>query len=456
MFTKTKNNFRRKTQMKKQSIISRQKSFLWLAALIAAVILTTNAPAQQKFLANLSGLQQVPATSSTAKGVAVVTLNADETQATVTINYSGLSSAVTAAHIHGNAAPGQNAAEIFTVGGAGGASGTITTTVNLTAAQATAMRRQQLYFDIRTNIFPDGEIRGQIKRASMFADEDGDGRDDYSTYRQSDNTFYSLLSLGNRVQTRTFGETTPGFLNGSFIGDFEGDGLADPVRFRVNAASGALFWIIYQTDTNTVRSVQWGSFATDFPAVGDYDGDAKQDVAVFRISEGIWYIIQSSTNQPRYEYFGAPGDASAPGDYDKDGKTDVAVTRNIDGKKYWFIKQSSNGQVRVEQWGLPSDTTFGFGPSLIDFDGDGAQDLVVQRNIGGSAYFFVRRSLDNSIFVEQWGLATDIVFVGIDHDGDGKSDIEAIRPINGQNVWFARLSSTGELRAVVWGSASDQ
>ncbi|CAA9388840.1 MAG: hypothetical protein AVDCRST_MAG74-869 [uncultured Pyrinomonadaceae bacterium] len=440
--------------MKKQSIISRPKTLLWLAALIAAVMLTTDASAQQKFLANLSGLQQVPATRSTGKGVAVVTLNADETQATISVNYSGLSSAVTAIHIHGNAAPGQNAAAIFTVEDA--ATGTINRTFNLTRMQVGALRSQRLYFDIHTKIFPDGEIRGQIKRASMFADEDGDGRDDYITYRQGDNTFYSLLSLGDRVQTRSFGETTPGFLNGSFIGDFDGDGLADPVRFRVNATSGLITWLIYQTDTNTVRSVDWGNFATDFVAVGDYDGDAKQDVAVFRISEGIWYIIESSTGAPRYEYFGAPGDASVPGDYDKDGKTDAAVTRDIDGKKHWFIKQSSNGQVRVEQWGLPSDTTFGFGPSLIDFDGDGAQDLVVQRNIDGAAYFYVRRSSDNSFFVEQWGLATDIVFIGIDHDGDGKSDIEAIRPINGQNVWFSRLSSTGESRAVVWGSASDQ
>ena len=437
--------------MKKQLIISRQTSFHWLAALIAAVLFSINVSAQQKFLANLSGLQEVPATSSTAKGVAVVTLNAAETQATVAINYSGLSSAVTAAHIHGNAAPGQTAGEIFTVGGANETSGTIRTTVNLTKRQVGALRSQRLYFDVHTNIFPDGEIRGQIKRASMFTDGDGDGRDDYITYRQSDNTFYSLLSLGNRVQTRTFGETTPGFLEGSFVGDFDGDGLADPVRFRVNAASGLISWIIYQTDTNTVRRVDWGSFATDFVAVGDYDGDGKQDIAVFRLSEGIWYIIESSTNQPRYEYFGAPGDASAPGDYDKDGKTDVAVTRNIDGKKYWFIKQSSNGQVRVEQWGLPSDTVFGFGPSLIDFDGDGAQDLVVQRNIDGAAYFYVRRSSDNSLFVQQWGLATDIAFAGVDHDGDGKSDFEVIRPINGQLVWFARLSSTGELRAIVWG-----
>ena len=169
----------------------------------------------------------------------------------------------------------------------------------------------------------------------------------------------------------------------------------------------------------------------------------------------IWSVV-SSTNAPRYEYFGAPGDASVPGDYDKDGKTDVAVTRNIDGKKYWFIKQSSNGQVRVEQWGLPSDTVFSFGPSQIDFDGDGAADLVVQRNIDGSAYFYVRRSSDNSLFVQQWGLATDQVFVGIDIDGDGKSDIMAVRIINGQQVWFARLSSTGELRAIVWGLAGNQ
>jgi hypothetical protein len=39
---------------------------------------------------------------------------------------------------------------------------------------------------------------------------------------------------------------------------------------------------------------QWGMLP-DIPVVGDYDGNGKADIAVFRPSEGVWYSLQSGS-----------------------------------------------------------------------------------------------------------------------------------------------------------------
>ena len=41
-------------------------------------------------------------------------------------------------------------------------------------------------------------------------------------------------------------------------------------------------------------AVQWG-LGDDTPVPMDYDGDDKTDIAVFRQSLGVWYILPSAT-----------------------------------------------------------------------------------------------------------------------------------------------------------------
>src|SRR5204862_4621041 len=55
------------------------------------------------FTANLTGAQETPPNNSTAVGTATILLNPDETTARVSLNFSGLTSAETDAHIHGPA-----------------------------------------------------------------------------------------------------------------------------------------------------------------------------------------------------------------------------------------------------------------------------------------------------------------------------------------------------------------
>ena len=76
--------------------------------------------------------------------------------------FAGLTTPATAAHIHGPAAPGQNAAVILPLTATAGTSGTITGTGTLSSANATNLLNGLTYVNVHTSTFPGGEIRGQI------------------------------------------------------------------------------------------------------------------------------------------------------------------------------------------------------------------------------------------------------------------------------------------------------
>ena len=73
-----------------------------------------------------------------------------------------------------------------------------------------------------------------------------------------------------------------------------------------------------------LRDRPWGVNG-DVPLPGDYDGDGKADITVYRPSSGHWFILKSSTNSAFMIYqLGTTGDIPVPGDYDGDGKTDTS------------------------------------------------------------------------------------------------------------------------------------
>src|SRR4028119_196885 len=175
-----------------------RKIFLTLTIILSAMMFSITAAAQQKFSVYLSDRQVVPANNSPGSGTCMITLNAPETQISVECRYRNLSSNVTGAHIHDNGPVGVNGPIRFDFSFTGGTTGTIGPLVfNTTPAQVADMRANKWYINIHTSNFPGGEIRGQVKRVTLAADYDGDGRTDIVIYRASDRRFYTLDSLEN-------------------------------------------------------------------------------------------------------------------------------------------------------------------------------------------------------------------------------------------------------------------
>ena len=448
-----------------------KRFFLVPAILLTVMILSAESVAQQRFVAALNTIQEVPPSNSSGRGVCTIILNSTETLITVDCRFSNLTSNAVAAHIHGNAPPGTSAPVLFPLGTPPAAtSGTFAPApIAVTPAQVADMRAKRLYVNIHSANFPNGEIRGQIKITTTPFDEDGDGRTDIAVFRQSDNTVYTLNSINNAVIGYRFGSSSGDiFFSNNHSSDFDGDGRGDLLLNKFNTTNGDLFWNILQTETNTVRSVLWGNVIStngEVPAMADYDGDGKQDIAIFRRATGFWYIIDSSTNKSRVvQNFGAVGDIPSVGDFDKDGKADLTIVRGEGGQLVWYTLMSSTGQpVRVPWGATATDGIFFF--TNVDIDGDGMQDRMTVRTASGQNQFNILRSSDNGQVYITWGINTgtgstsDQPLFG-DYDGDGKTDFVARRNVNGQWLWQILQSSTNyntqQARYQFFGLTTDQ
>jgi hypothetical protein len=70
-------------------------------------------------------------------------------------------------------------------------------------------------------------------------------------------------------------------------------------------------WYIHNSSTGTDTLLAYG-VNTDIPTPGDYDGDARTDIAVYRPSVGTWFVRNSSTGTDTVVTFGVNGDVPLP------------------------------------------------------------------------------------------------------------------------------------------------
>jgi spore coat protein A, manganese oxidase len=291
-------------------------------------------------------------------------------------------------------------------------------------------------------------------------DINGDGKSDYVVVRNVGGGptgqirwWYNTAGTGAPTVALDWGINGDQFL----LEDFDGDQKDDVTVWRSTDVGGSKFYIL-QSLTNTVRIDTFGLPGDVAKVVGDYDGDGKADVAVYRSGlaagqQSTWFYRGSLTpGNINYVPWGQNGDFEAPGDYDGDGKNDFVVQRNAGGGQARFWRRFASGATDTVVFGTPTDNI-----SPGDYDGDGKTDLMVWRGIGGQLTWFLLSSLNGSITQTPYGIsATDFSTQG-DYDGDGKTDIAIWRPNIDptQNFFFSLNSSNGATQIFELGQNGD-
>jgi len=251
----------------------------------------------------------------------------------------------------------------------------------------------------------------------LVGDVDGDGVADLIVWRASTGMWYWLTSSSGydyaAQKQKQWGSGSEGDI--PLVGDIDGDRKADLIVWRPR--TGQWFWLTSSSGYNYAAQGQkaWGSLG-DVPMLGDMDGDGRADLTVWRPASGIWFWLTSASGY-NYSTQGqkawgsqSAGDVPLLGDFDGDGRSDLAVWRATTGVWFWITSGSGyNYATQVQRrWGEPS---LGDRPLAADRDGDGVDDPVIWRASTGTWFWLESATGFTSGLSKQWGASTDIPIV---------------------------------------------
>ncbi|HEX3149679.1 MAG TPA: VCBS repeat-containing protein, partial [Gemmataceae bacterium] len=272
--------------------------------------------------------------------------------------------------------------------------------------------------------FVDYSAGGQTPASIAIADLNGDGHQDLLTAngQLANNSVSYLPGTG----TGTFGVARV-FVAGQgpvaiAVGDFNGDGKQDLVTADSAGSSGTVSMLLGNGD-GTVRA------ATDLVVSGpgpivaaDFNRDGKIDLAV--ITTGVSYsgvTLFTGTGAGSFNLGVQTAPISQPngiayGDFNADGKLDLVVTGSAGVST---LRGNGNGT-----FGAPSTHDIAPGASYVtalDYDNDGRVDLAVAVNTGSNGVFILPGDGSgiylNSFSIFGGGAATYLTAGDLDSDG---------------------------------------
>ena len=131
------------------------------------------------------------------------------------------------------------------------------------------------------------------------------------------------------------------------------------------------------------------------PFGGRFLQGSRGDLGVWSLAAGTVTLRSVAANrQVTFRWGGRPGDVLVPGDYDGDGKDEIAVWQQTNQTWYW--KRAPDGPIFQVTFGTRSSI-----PIPADYDGDGRLDLAYWEPRAGKIYvsYSRGRSVDRVIDV---------------------------------------------------------
>jgi len=246
--------------------------------------------------------------------------------------------------------------------------------------------------------------------------------------------------------------------SGHLIGDFNGDGMSD--KLNRDGTQGGDWWVSLSTGTSFGGETKWASnqdVGADGYYVGDFNGDGMADVISFRKSSGAWYLSLSQQNLSNgaysfsspilfadYLFIGMSPSNIYVGDFNGDGISDIMCG---DGNGGWYVALSNGSSLGPPTLWESGSGVGAAGTYVGDFNGDGLCDKATYFSNG---QWFVAISTGHSfVYDTPWasgqGVGSSGHFIG-DLNGDGKADKLNYYASNGN--WYAAFSTgngfTGE------------
>lgn len=208
---------------------------------------------------------------------------------------------------------------------------------------------------------------GNLGDVPLYADMDGDGREDPVVFRPSTGTWYwGPDAAGNATRSAVFGG--PG--DSPLLGDIDADGRANLVIYRPSTQQ-----FIYGSQTGVeITRFLFGS-PGDLPVMGTWIDGRTSEPGLLRPSSRVWYLGRTAAGGAKIvsPAWGNSGDIPLSAKWHGAGSIYPALYRS--GTQEFFIGGGTPWQTQsAVRFGNPGDT-----PVFGDVNGDGYAETVVVR-----------------------------------------------------------------------------